>query len=293
MIKVFVFLVFSAAILSAQQFNADSAFHFLQEQVNFGPRNPNSAGHEKCAQYLQEKLSEYTEKVETQKFSVYGYGEQLNLKNIIGRINPGLNDRLLLCAHWDTRPRADRDITNKDKPIPGAHDGASGVAILLEIARVLKMNDPGIGIDIIFFDGEDYGLEHDLDQFFHGSRYFSKNVNANIYREGILLDMVGDKNLTIDREYYSSSYAKEIQDKIWKIAYLLGMNGFRDKIGYAIQDDHILLNEAGIPTIDIIDFEYPGPGNKYWHTHNDTVENCSAESLFQVGAVVLEYIYSR
>lgn len=294
MIRIIFLLVFSFVLSSyGQQFNADSAFSFLQKQVSFGPRNPNSIGHKKCGEFLLQTLQKYTGDAEYQAFTVQGYGEQLKLNNIIGRFNPGKKDRLLLCAHWDTRPRADNDNKDKDIPIPGANDGASGVAALLEISRVLSANIPAAGIDIVFFDGEDYGLEGDMGQYFHGSRYFSAHVDPAIYRDAILLDMIGDKNLSISREYYSGQYAKDIQDRVWQIAFDIGMSGFLPSEGFAIQDDHLMLNEAGIPAIDIIDFAYPDRNNGFWHTHKDVPENCSSESLFQVGMVLLEYIYTR
>ena len=291
--KYLILILLWSSMAFGQAFDPDSAFHFLTKQVDFGPRNPGSTGHDKCADYLAQQMKKYAGNVEIQKFAVSGYGEQLRLKNIISRFNPGVRDRLLLCAHWDTRPRADYAERNKDLPIAGANDGASGVAVLLEIARQLSISEPGYGIDIVLFDGEDYGLEGDLDLYFLGAKNFVKVNEIGQYREGILLDMIGDKELTIYREYYSQKYAPELADKLWNIAWDLGMMGFQTNVNYAIQDDHLILNKAGIPTVDIIDFEYPDKQNSYWHTHRDVPENCSPESLNEVGTVVMNYIYQR
>jgi Zn-dependent M28 family amino/carboxypeptidase len=200
----------------------------------------------------------------------------------------------LLCAHWDTRPRAeqDPDKSKRNKPILGANDGASGVAVLLELASLLRTKAPPIGIDIALFDGEDYGAEGDHANYLLGSRYFAKNrPSSYLPRFGVLLDMVGDKNLELPKEGFSVRYAPGVVNLVWSTARELGISQFVDAAGEDIIDDHLPLNEAGIPTIDLIDFNYPDPTNRFWHTHQDIPENCSPESLEAVGAVLVHVLY--
>jgi glutaminyl-peptide cyclotransferase len=288
-----VLMLFAGIMAFGQTFDGDKAFAYLLKQVEFGPRNPNSKGHKECMAYLFQHFEKYCQTAEKQSFTAAGYGEQLHLANIIGRYNPEQTDRIILCAHWDTRPRADHDKTHPDKPILGASDGASGVAVLLEMAVILADLNLPLGIDLVLFDGEDYGYEGDLDMYFLGSRYFMKNTDASLYREGILLDLIGDKNLTIKKEYYSEFYAPELNAEVFNLAEEMGLPGFSSELGLAIQDDHLIMNKGGIPTINLIDFEYPDPANSYWHTHNDLPQACSPESLEQVGKLVLEYLLRK
>jgi Zn-dependent M28 family amino/carboxypeptidase len=237
------------------------------------------------------------DEVRTQEFTHTGYGgEQLRLTNIIASFRPKDPARILLCAHWDTRPRAEQDETRsrRNDPIPGANDGASGVAVLMEVAGLLKNIPPSIGVDIVLFDGEDYGKEGDHASYLLGSRYFAEHKGGDyIPRFGILLDMVGDKFLELPRERYSLRYAPDVVAMVWKTAASLGVQQFHDETGEEIMDDHLPLNEAGIQTIDIIDFNYPDPTNRYWHTHQDTPEHCSAESLEAVGVVITSVVYAQ
>ncbi len=277
---------------SRPAFDKKKAFVFLVEQCSFGPRNPGSAGHSKCLQYLNSTLKKYSSNVRLQNFSHFDPKKNvtLNLTNLIASF-PGTSvsgEKILLCAHWDTRPHADQDTADRDKPIIGANDGASGVAVLLEIARLFKNSPPPIGVDIIFFDGEDYGQEGDLAQYLLGSKYFAANNPPLNYRSGILLDLIGEKDLSIPKEKYSYDYLPDYVDKVWEIAAYLGKTVFINEIGPEVYDDHKPLIDAGIPCIDIIDFDY-----KYWHTHADTPDKCSEESLFAVGEVVLEFVYSQ
>jgi hypothetical protein len=278
--------------MNVPEFDSQKAFAYLRAQTDFGPRNPNSLGHQKCLEYVAAELSHYAEKVTRQNFTHQGYGgEILRLTNIFGSFNTTASDRILLLAHWDTRPRADeeKDPAKQNQPILGANDGASGVAVLLEVARLLKQVSPPIGVDILFVDGEDYGKSQDLDSYFLGSRYFMK-VKSENYRPrfAVLLDMVGYKDLQIPMEQNSVTFAPETVELIWSTAENLGVTQFVTVPGEQISDDHIPLNSGGLPTVDIIDFQYP-----YWHTTQDTPDKCSAESLEAIGKVLMHVIYSK
>lgn len=280
------------AKIAMPEFDGQKAFSYLKAQTDFGPRNPNSIGHQQCLEYLSHELSRYAEHVTRQDFIHHGYGgEILRLTNIFGTFNSSATDRILLLAHWDTRPRSDeeKDPAKRNQPILGANDGASGVAVLMEIAGLLKQTPPRIGVDILFVDGEDYGTSHDLENYFLGTRYFMK-VKSENYRPrfAVLLDMVGYKDLQIPMEQSSAAYAPEVVERIWSTAENLGVTQFINVPGEQISDDHTPLNEGGLPAVDIIDFQYP-----YWHTTQDTPDKCSAESLGAVGKVLMQVIYSE
>lgn len=284
-------------------FNADSAYQFVETQVNFGPRNPSSEGHRQMQEFLISKLQEYagSRSVFAQRFTHAGYdGDTLQLANVIAAFNPQSSSRIMLSAHWDTRPRAEKDSVDAENPIPGADDGASGVGVLLEIARLMSQNNPPIGVDLVFFDGEDYGEEGDTGQYFLGSRYWSENPPVPNYRPrfGILLDMVGGEGARFPKEQNSMNYAPALVNEIWSIAEEMGYEyRFVDEPGVAISDDHVVVNRiTGIPMIDIIRHE---PGTEelqfapYWHTHNDNMDIISRETLEEVGKVLAELIYNR
>jgi glutaminyl-peptide cyclotransferase len=277
------------------EFNEPRAFDLLVQQTSFGPRNPESEGHRRCLAFLIATLKSVADDVRTQEFIHVGYGgERLHLTNIIASFKPASPARILLCAHWDTRPRADRDEDKRkrDQPIIGANDGASGVAVLLEIATLLHTTAPPVGVDIVLLDGEDYGKEGDSDRYLLGSRHFAATKDPDyLPRFGILLDMVGDANLDLPKEVHSIRYAPDVVQTVWGIARELGISQFSDQTGDEILDDHVPLNEAGIKTIDIIDFAYPDASHRYWHTHNDIPEHCSSESLAAVGTVLTNVIY--
>lgn len=285
------------------EFNADSAYHFVERQVNFGPRNPNSEGHQQAKKYYLNTLQQYagSRYVYAQDFTAKGYGgDTLELSNIIASFNPQSNDRIMLCAHWDTRPRADKDSTNPEKPILGADDGASGVGMLLEFARLFKDNPPPIGVDIVLFDGEDYGKEGDTSKYFLGSRHWANNPPVEGYspRFGILLDMVGGKDAQFPKEGYSMQFAAALVNEIWSIADEKGFdNMFVSEEGNKISDDHIVVNRIlGIPTIDIIRHNIDSQGSQfapYWHTHDDDLSIISKQTMDGVGKTVLELIYNR
>jgi hypothetical protein len=286
-----------ASLASVPEFLGDRAFSSLLGQTAFGPRNPGSSGHQGCLRYLANELRDAGAEVQLQDFTVAGYdGEPLALTNIVASYGAGLTRRILLCAHWDTRPRAEQD-ENKDRrrfPIIGANDGASGVAVLLELARLFHAQPPSVGVDLVLFDGEDYGQEGDLPRYLLGSRHYARTIDRTRLPDfGILLDMVGDTFLDLPREGNSVRLAPDIVDLVWSTASRLGIREFLDEPGVEIYDDHLPLNEAGIKTIDIIDFNYPDPTNRFWHTHQDIPENCSPASLAAVGTVLAHVVYEQ
>ncbi len=285
----------SAPAADVPSFSGQDAFAFLLKQTSFGPRNPESSGHELCLDFLKQELQNLASRTELQSFTAPGYnGQKLHLTNIFSSFNPADSSRILLLAHWDTRPRSDQDSNPKkqDEPIIGANDGASGVAVLLEIAHLLKQSPVRVGVDILLVDGEDYGKESDLDNYLLGSKYFANHLKPDYHPQfGILLDMVGDKDLEIMKEPQSMKYAPEVVDLVWSAANNLGVYQFTNNIQRAVIDDHIPLNEAGIKTIDLIDFQYPDASNRFWHTSEDTPDKCSAESLEAVGRVLTAVIY--
>ncbi|MBI3003865.1 MAG: M28 family peptidase [Ignavibacteriales bacterium] len=284
-------------LVSVPAFDGQEAYRFLTAQTDFGPRNPGSQGYRKCLRFLQDEMAKHAEEVFLQEFTHTNFkGETHNYANIVSRFNRTAIVRVLLTAHWDTRPWADndQDPSNHNKPILGANDGASGVAVLLEIARHLKKNPPLIGVDIVFFDAEDVGRHGDQKSYAIGSLHFAKNMPRNINaRFAVNLDMVGDKVLTIPREQNSDRYAPGVMNLIYSTAEELGISEFVNGVGEEIFDDHIPLNEAGIPAVDLIDFNYPDNSNRYWHSLEDTPDKCSPQSLEAVGKVLLHILYKK
>ncbi len=285
-------------------FNADSAYSFVDKQVAFGARVPNTEAHKRCADYLIEKLKVFTDTVYIQNFNAARFdGVPQSGINIIGSINPQAGTRILLCAHWDSRPFADHDSIpgNQNKPVLGANDGASGVGILLEVARVLKQKQPAVGVDILLLDLEDGGAPESVqngkeESWCLGSQYWAKNKHLPYYQAkyGILLDMVGAAHATFYKEETSRVFAPTLLDNVWKAAKQKGYEKyFVDQEVSGILDDHLYINRDGhIPMVDIIHME-PGQTNrffKHWHTTTDDMSNISKETLKVVGNVVLTMV---
>ncbi len=290
--------------IKGPDFNKDSAYYFIKKQVNFGPRVPNTPSHARTAEWLINKMEAYADKVKVQEGKVTAYnGKTLGIKNIRATFNPDKNKKVLLCAHWDTRPFADMDTVNKDKPIPGANDGGSGTGVLLEIARKLSQRSPAIGVEIILFDAEDYGAPEGKQKrgqdngYCLGSQYWAKRIDPNKYfvDYGILLDMVGAKKAIFKREGYSAQHAPQIMDKVWSTAYDLGYSGkFSYEKSPPVMDDHVnLIKHANIPTINIIDYDPQRPKGfgHYWHTHDDDMDIISKQTLKAVGQTVLATLF--
>jgi glutaminyl-peptide cyclotransferase len=299
--------------VTVPSFNNDSAYVFIEKQVRFGPRVPNTDPHKLCANYLINKLKSYKAEVIVQEFVEQAYnGQMLNLKNIIGSYNPEAKKRVLLAAHWDTRPFADKDSERRNEPIDGANDGASGVGVLLEIARTMSKNElPNIGVDIIFFDGEDYGEHEDIANppmkngrvkiwWCLGSQYWAANPHKIKYSAyyGILLDMVGGHNAQFYKEGGSMQFAPKVVQKVWTTARSLGYsNYFINTNSAGIIDDHIFVSrDAKIPMIDIVEYDQSSPTfyfADYHHTHQDNLSVINRQTLQAVGETVLYTIYNE
>ena len=296
--SLFLTFIFLGCQSNVPRFDEDHAFSYLVAQCDFGPRNPGSDGYYACLDYLITELDQSANEIILQDFSYQErrYNKQYNLENIIARFNPDSEFQTVISAHWDTRPWADQEDLrqDRDQPIIGANDGASGVAILLELAKIMGENPPPIGVNLVFFDGEDLGIPGENETYCQGSRFFAKNLPIPRPDEAINLDMVGDKQLVLPIERYSLEYHPKLVRHLWDRAKDMGLDAFIGRVDYAIYDDHIPLNEiAGIPSIDLIDFKYPNSYANFWHTMNDIPENCSEESLGQVGALMVDYIYNR
>lgn len=300
--------------VSVPNFNADSAYQFVACQTNYGPRVPETQAHADCAQWLAAKLGEFADTVIVQDFRAKLYnGKGVDGQNIVGVFHPEAKKRIVLCAHWDSRPYADHDsdAANTHTPIDGANDGASGVGVLMECARQFKLQElpEHLGVDIVFFDLEDYGphieeaekyYDEDVNYWALGSQYWSKHPHVYGYKAyyGILLDMVGGSNPTFPKEYYSQGYAAWVSNKVWRRAADLGYRPyFTNELGALISDDHVPMNQnAGIPTIDIIDLQ-PESSNEcfpeVWHTLNDNIDNIDKTTLGMVGDVLLHVVYEE
>jgi len=297
----------STPMVAAPTFNADSAYDFVEKQVAFGPRVPNTQSHEQAGDYLVATLKQYGFTVTEQKFVATTYdGKKLNARNIIGSYQPQATKRIMLASHWDSRPFADEDSTRQTQPVPGANDGASGVGVLLEIARVLHeaKNQPELGVDIVFFDAEDWGKSSEATDAFGGfclgSRYWAENRHLPNYTAyfGILLDMVGAKNATFPKEGFSTKNASEVVRTVWNTASQLGYSTyFIDQQGPAITDDHVPVNEvAKFPMIDIIHTRVNDLSRTFfddWHTTEDDMENIDPKTLKAVGQTILQVLYNE
>ncbi len=289
------------------EFDADSAYSFVASQLLYGPRVPNSEAHKQCGLWLSETLGGFADTLYAQETRIRAYnGTILNIKNIIGVFRPAKRNRILLCAHWDSRPYADWDAdpANHYRPIDGANDGASGVGVLLEIARQLHQQAPSWGIDIVFFDAEDYGKHQaasgaDEDSWALGSQYWARNPHTPNYQAnfGILLDMVGAANATFKYEGFSMLYAPNIVRKVWKHAQDLGYSAyFIHEDGAFITDDHYYVNTIrNIPTINIIHLDQTTPHGFFpqWHTIKDNIDVIDPHTLKAVGQTLLSVIYQQ
>ena len=278
------------------RFNDARAYSYLEKQCSFGPRYSGTEGYEEMKKWLISEIKGICDTVIIQTFQERNpiSGQRMPYENIIARLSPKKTPRLMLSAHFDTRPIADmdRDPALRSKPILGANDGASGVAVVLEIMQVLHESGKTPAIDFIFWDAEDMGRSGKSYEFCLGSRYYARNPIKPIAKEGILLDMIGDRELKLYYEEFSMHYHSGLMTKIWNIAANHGYSDiFIPQIKSSVYDDHVPLNQiAHIPTIDIIDFNYPNEKENYWHTHDDIPENCSAESLGIIGEVILTYL---
>lgn len=299
------------AVAVGPAFNPDSAYAFCQAQCDFGPRTMNSEAHKRCGEWIAAKFRSYGLTVTEQKADLKGYdGTMLHSTNIIASFRPELTTRILVCAHWDSRPWADNDpdSTNWRKPVMAANDGASGVAVMLEIARLLKSHADSIkvGVDFVCFDAEDWGTPQWSDQaddastWALGADYWSHNPHKAGYeaRFGILLDMVGGQGASFYQEGVSKQYAPGIVDKVWAAARTVGYGSyFPTEDGGMITDDHVPVNQiAKIPTIDIIPY-YPdcqqssfGPT---WHTISDDMNHIDRSTLQAVGQTVIQVLFAE
>ncbi len=293
------------AKVDVPKFSADSAYAFIQAQVDFGPRVPGTPEHKACGDYLVRKFSTWTDTVVEQYSTVTRFdGQSLPMRNIIASINPSKSNRIALFAHWDTRFTSDKEPSGDRKPIDGANDGGSGVAVLMEMARVLSKNKPDLGIDFILFDVEDQGKPADLDlqetgtSWCLGSQYWSKNLHQKNYyaKFGVLLDMVGGENAVFTQEGVSRTRAPQVLKKVWQTGHKLGYGSFFSyEATPEILDDHVFVNYfAHIPTIDIIAYDHGTESKFYqhWHTLKDDMEGISKAPLKAVGQTLLHVIYT-
>ncbi|OYU97813.1 MAG: hypothetical protein CFE21_05195 [Bacteroidetes bacterium B1(2017)] len=284
-------------------FNSDSAFIFVEKQVSFGPRVCNSTAHTNCGDYLTAEFKKYADEVIEQKAVVNNWdGKKLNIRNIVASFNPKASKRVLICSHWDSRPYADNDPNpaNHNTPIDAADDGASGVAIMLEMARVMATNKPSIGIDLICLDAEDLGKsDKGGETYCLGSQYWAKKPHKAGYKAnyGILLDMVGAYNARFIWEGFSMKYAEPVLRKVWDQGVQLGYsNYFYYYQGGYITDDHKFINElGGIPTIDIIHYTESTESRfpAHWHTINDKINVIDRNTLKAVGQTLMEVVYKE
>ena len=284
----------TTSVTAKVQFDGNAAFDLTRQQCDFGPRVPGTQAHAQCADWLMTTLKHSCDTVMLQTGTVQtAQSGSLGIKNIIGVINPDATQRLLLLAHWDTRPWADHDPdkANHDKPVMGANDGASGVAVLLQLAHQLKQAGTALGIDIVLVDAEDMGENDNEESWGLGTQFWAAHPHVTGYKPifGILLDMVGSNDATFTREYYSTQYAGGFVNLVWNCA---AGNHFMNAQGGAVTDDHVFVNRAGIPCVDIIDMRADGDTGfcPEWHTIHDTMDAISAATLAEVGQTLLNVI---
>jgi hypothetical protein len=290
-------MVFSLALMGCEdqlplpprEFDGQTAFAYLRTQVEFGPRVPGTEGHRRQAEWLERMLRERADTVIVQAWPHVNFkGDTLPLRNFVARFNPAAADRILYLAHWDTRPISDGPgSTRTDTPVPGANDGASGVAVLLGVADALKKTPPGLGVDLLFVDGEDYGdFGKQPNDVLIGSRWYTKHQpEAAPPRFAVLYDLVADADLQVYQEGNSLTGAPQVVEKVWEAAKRVGHQAYfrSDSAGrHTLTDDHVELQRVGIRAIDVVDFDYAP-----WHTPDDDLSKVSAASLQIVGDVAM------
>ena len=276
---------------AAAVFDGKRAYAWVERQVAFGPRAPGSYGHDACFAFLDSTFRAYAPIVQADTFSyrVPSLGKDVALFNLRARFAPELEQRIVLAAHWDTRLWADKDPDPKKRnlPILGANDGGSGVALLLELARMMRARQPKVGVDLVLFDGEDLGTDQDQSGWFRGSKEYVTRYAAEPKPLFVLVvDMVGQRELTLHWEGNSYEQAGNVVDMVWDTARIAGARSFRSDVKNKIYDDHVPFLEAGIPAIVLIDFDFPE-----WHTHADNLRAVSPESLADVGKVLSSLVY--
>ena len=279
-------------------FSANNAFEYLKAQCEFGPRNPGSEGHRKVLDYYIKILTPLADTVMTQSFleKMPRTVQQVNMNNVIARFNVQATKQIMISAHCDTRPWGDRGkgMMGRNQPILGANDGASGVAVLLELANILNREKSPIGVNLVLFDAEDYGTSGDNWSYCKGSQYFAKNIPIPYPDYAINLDMIADREPEFYIERFSYEQNPTLVMELWQKAESLGLKSFKKRAKDMIFDDHVPLYEiAGIPAIDIIDFDYPNEKINYHHTQNDIVQNCSPKGLGEVGTLMFHHIYEQ
>lgn len=281
---------------SVSSFNSDSAYSYVARQVEFGPRVPNSEAHRLAGDWMVAELKRHGAEVLEQKMDLRAFdGTLLHARNIFGQYNPEAEDRTLLLAHYDCRPWADEDADSQKRnlPVDGANDGASGVGLLLEIARQLSIEKTDKGIDILFVDAEDWGEEQNDESWAMGARYFVNNPIKPGYSPSrvIVADMVGGKGAKFHVEYFSQQSAPEIVKRLWNIAASAGYGDmFPMQYGGGVTDDHVEFIKAGIPAVDIIEYHPESGFNPHWHTSTDNMDNIDPKTLEAVGETLLRYI---
>jgi peptidase M28-like protein len=273
-----------------REFDGTRAFGYLEQQMRFGPRIPGTPGHERAGDWILERLRATADTVVVQRIThATRHGDTLHLRNFLARFRPAATDRVLFLAHWDTRPHADQsaNLGQRRLPVPGANDGASGVAVLIGVADALKAKPPALGVDLLLVDGEDYGDFADSNDVLIGSRYFAAHQPPGYPPLfAVLFDMVADKDQQFYYEGNSSAFAPEVVDRVWHTAADLGYGRiFIPGVKHTLIDDHVALQKAGIHAIDVVDFDYP-----YWHTPDDTIDKVSAASLQVVGDVAVALV---
>ena len=278
--------VLAQSSIADRSFSGENALQHVANQIAYGPRSPdNPSGKQQTLNYIKEALMPLTDSLVVQPFHYRKMHGNNLWATVQGTGEQATSERVMIGAHWDTRPLQGKDKRSVNL---GANDGASGVAILLELARVLSDSPPKVSVDLLFFDLEDMGNINGL-PFAIGSRQFVE-ANADYQPSaGIIVDMVCDKSLSILRERHSQKRAKSLNNQIWRIANEQQATAFKKRKGIFITDDHLPFLDAGIPVIDLIHYPFP----RYWHTSKDGIENCSAKSLGQVGDVITAFIYSK